>query len=52
MEFICDFINITLQWWLDNGLGDKTADALAKVITYDFNVLAPYFTDLFHAIFG
>lgn len=52
MNTILEFLEKILNWFVESGLAEKTADALARIITFDGVELDRLMWEWINTIFG
>ena len=52
MNTILEFLEKLLNWFVESGLAEKTADALARIITFDGVELDRLMWEWINTIFG
>ena len=52
MNTILEFLEKILNWFVESGLAEKTADTLARIITFDGAELDRLMWDFINTIFG
>lgn len=52
MNIIIEAIRKAVEWYVQSGLAEKTADTLGRMITYTAEELIPLMWDYIHALGG
>ena len=52
MNIIIEFIRKAVEWYIQSGLAEKTADTIGRMITYTAEELIPLMWEYIHALGG
>lgn len=52
MNIIIEFIQKAVEWYVQSGLAEKTADTIGRMITYTAEELIPLMWDYIHVLGG
>lgn len=52
MNIIIEFIQKAVEWYIQSGLAEKTADTIGRMITYTAEELIPLMWEYIHALGG